>query len=1078
MERPLTPTNSFSEHLEQPCGPWCTYLAVLMPAQTTCHCSSLTLTPVLIPYPRNPAFVGRDEILNTIRRRLVPFTTARQPRVSLFGLGGIGYVFSKSDSPSPNLTPCRKTQIALEYAHWLNQLYPDVSIFWADASSMEQLRRSYLSISQQCSIPGHRESNVDVLILVKTWLEKTYRGQWLMVLDNANDDEISPLIPHSFFGSVLLTTQNKHVGISLADHRDIVEVGAMSQEECNQLVVAGLEGLAVPDNEVALLASRLDFVPLGLVQATSYIRRHTMSVTRYLQLLDANDGASMDLIIRGFAAAGGRSLVSQELTAVLTSTLNRIKQYHTFASALLSLISLFGGQTIPLDFLFRYQNRQHHQDDDEQHQGGMQDAQLDESLGILKAFSLISIGDNSKVSVYWLVQLVTREWLRSERQLECFAAQAAVLLFQCYPLSEDDNATFFKEYLPYVQAVLQCFAEGAAVSYGSTQERIETASLLHRTASYLFSVGEHKNAGGYFRRAAETRKLVLGTEHPETLKTMTMLAWTLQRHGLLQEAEAIYVEVVEVRRRVLGEEHMDTTLPMYCLSLSSVENNGGEEADALVLNIVEKGNEELSGRNLAMLATAGTTTVWDDSDQQNHWEASELGFAGLLEVQKWVLGEEHAQTLITSSRLVDAFNNQRRWELSEKIYSIARETEQRVFGEEHPRALGFVDCLARCINDQGRLNEVTKMLTPLVDTMARVLGKEHPRTLSATLALASAMAGEGRSEEAEAMLQPVVEVTTRVNGEGNPQTVLAMSNLASVIASQGRLKEAEEMLRTLIEVGKRVHGEDGFHRLQDIASLSDILNQQGRGAEAEALTAPLVETMKRIYGEDDPKTLRIIVILGGSLQQQERWEESVALQRPVVEAMKRIYGEDDPQTLQSIITLSAMLRGQGLWEESRVLQEPLVEAMKRAHGEQDPQTLVEIDHLGLILQKQERWEKCIALQRPLVEKMQKVYGEASANALRSVSVLSDVLCKCGRDAEAVKLELEQLANRKAVFGEGHANTLNNMKWLVRACRDLGQRDEVKMLKAEIKEIEKRARIAEEKDRVKPRWRDRISIIRK
>ena len=56
----------------------------------------------------------------------------------------------------------------------------------------------------------------------------------------------------------------------------------------------------------------------------------------------------------------------------------------------------------------------------------------------------------------------------------------------------------------------------------------------------------------------ETRKRVLGEEHPDTLMSMDNLAFTYQSQGRWKEAEMLEVLVVETRKRVLGEEHPDS----------------------------------------------------------------------------------------------------------------------------------------------------------------------------------------------------------------------------------------------------------------------------------------------------------------------------------------------------------------------------------------------------------------------------------------------------------------------------------------------------------------------------------------
>ena len=55
----------------------------------------------------------------------------------------------------------------------------------------------------------------------------------------------------------------------------------------------------------------------------------------------------------------------------------------------------------------------------------------------------------------------------------------------------------------------------------------------------------------------ETRKRVLGLEHPDTLDSMANLASTYRNQGRWKEAEELFVQVMETSSRVLGVEHPD-----------------------------------------------------------------------------------------------------------------------------------------------------------------------------------------------------------------------------------------------------------------------------------------------------------------------------------------------------------------------------------------------------------------------------------------------------------------------------------------------------------------------------------------
>lgn len=71
----------------------------------------------------------------------------------------------------------------------------------------------------------------------------------------------------------------------------------------------------------------------------------------------------------------------------------------------------------------------------------------------------------------------------------------------------------------------------------------------------------------------ETRKRVLGEEHPSTLASMANLASTYRNQGRWKEAEELLVQVMETSSRVLGEEHLETLTTIANLA-STYRNQG------------------------------------------------------------------------------------------------------------------------------------------------------------------------------------------------------------------------------------------------------------------------------------------------------------------------------------------------------------------------------------------------------------------------------------------------------------------------------------------------------------------------
>ncbi|KAI9150668.1 Agmatine deiminase [Paramyrothecium foliicola] len=240
----------------------------------------------IVPYSCNPDFVGRLEVLEKLKVQLGHCNEKENSylRTSLFGLGGVG-----------------KTQIALAYVYWLQEACPAISVLWVHASNAERFRQSYMSIAEENRIPGYDDPKVDLLQLVKEWLERKDQGNWLMVLDNADDmnlfygsstaynstalkqtDGLWRYLPESRHGSLIATTRDKQLGVRLTKGQHLVEIALMSEAESKQLLLAKLRGISATSQELLLLSSHLDHLPLALAQAAAFIQETCITVTRYL----------------------------------------------------------------------------------------------------------------------------------------------------------------------------------------------------------------------------------------------------------------------------------------------------------------------------------------------------------------------------------------------------------------------------------------------------------------------------------------------------------------------------------------------------------------------------------------------------------------------------------------------------------------------------------------------------------------------------------------------------------------------------------------------------------------------------
>jgi tetratricopeptide (TPR) repeat protein len=91
----------------------------------------------------------------------------------------------------------------------------------------------------------------------------------------------------------------------------------------------------------------------------------------------------------------------------------------------------------------------------------------------------------------------------------------------------------------------------AGLTPGASRHADQYANL----ASTYRNQGRWKEAEELFVQVMETRKRVLGAEHPDTLTSMSNLAFTWKRQGRGAEALNLMEECVQLRTRILGADH-------------------------------------------------------------------------------------------------------------------------------------------------------------------------------------------------------------------------------------------------------------------------------------------------------------------------------------------------------------------------------------------------------------------------------------------------------------------------------------------------------------------------------------------
>ncbi|KAF2180627.1 TPR-like protein, partial [Zopfia rhizophila CBS 207.26] len=754
-----------------------------------------------VPLMRNQRFVGRSSQLSELEAQL--FVEGYCQKVAIIGLGGVG-----------------KTQIALELAYQTKSKRPNCSVFWVPGTSPESIQQAYLEIGRQLLVPGIDDKEADVKNLLKSYLGNENSGQWLLILDNADDldmwiktteigakpTRLIDYLPKSNKGSIILTTRSRKVAVEVANN--VIEVPQIDEEIGFQILGKSLRNQALLDDSQSRYS--VTYLPLAIVQAAAYINKNDITLSEYLSRWDDTEENIIEVLGENFEGERRYHDLKNPIATTWLISFDQIRDCDPLAAEYLSLMSCVELKIIPQSLLPPVRPKK----------------RMIDAIGTLTAYSFISrrLGGQS-FDIHRLVHLATRNWLREQESLVEWSQKTVERLTEVFPDDDHKNRNLWRAYFPHAACVLASTlvprdAKGRAV-------------LLERSGLCLLSDGRYTEAEEQLVQVMEIRKDALGKEHPDTLTSLSNLAWALRNQGKQKEAEAMDRRALERRERVLGNEHPGTLTSLSNLAL--VLRNQGKYEEAGVMSrralegrkkMLEKEHPDTLGsvRNLACLL----------NDQGKYQEAEAMSRRA-LEGREKVLGNNHSDTLRSINDLALILRNQGKYEEAEAMSRRALKGREKVLGNEHPDTLESVRNLAWMLDDQGKYQEAETMSRQALEGREKVLGNNHPETLRSVSNLAVVLEDNGKYEEAEAMNQRALEGKEKVLGKEHPDTLISVSNLAVFLYNRKKYEEAEAMHRRTLEGREEVLGKEHPYTPGSVNNLALVLENQGKYEETEAL---------------------------------------------------------------------------------------------------------------------------------------------------------------------------------------------------------------------------------------------------
>jgi tetratricopeptide (TPR) repeat protein len=720
---------------------------------------------------RNPAFTGRDEILGHLFEALADGgqSPLSPPACVLQGMGGVG-----------------KSQIAREFAHRYAADFGGV--WWVDAGQPFSIARDLTELADVLEVP---QDDVPRRVS-RLWRELARKGRWLLIYDNADDEEdVGSWWPTGNVGAVLVTSRSASWELA-----EPVHVRPFTREESlaflRRTVRPGAQH-AADLVDAALVAGELGGLPLALAQAAAYVTRNRTGWRHYARLLQRSPARVMHL--NGPGDYVGTAATTWSLS------MSRVAEQRPESAALLKLSAFVGADRIPRDLLrpatpglpaaLR----------------AMADDPVvyDQAIGALAEYALMDATPDT-LAVHPLVQAMVRESLTGA-ELRGWVTVTAVLLAARFP-HKPRLAGFWQQctlLLPHVAAVA-----GHARAHRAAPA--EVSEVCQRAAAYLEARDEFHKALDLLGHALALREQFFGTDSEQFAETLTSQGEAVCYLGHHGTAVQMARRALAVQERV-HDSHASSLVPALRLLGRALTENGDVSEAVGVLEravaICERHFPPMDTRTAEVLARLAYAR-WRSGDLESArdtyeradrvWRASD----SVPDREQTVAGRWLAAVLC------DLHDLQAARATIDKAIRMAHD----LYGPEHVETVRAEESLGIILAASGDLAGGEHL-----QRRAATFLREYypvPVVLAATLtALARTLVLADRAQEALPTAQEAIDLYVRRHGtDAHFYNAGALTVLGMAQRRLGLLREAAESLRRARQIYERAGGPG--HRLAEV----------------------------------------------------------------------------------------------------------------------------------------------------------------------------------------------------------------------------------------------------------------------
>ena len=730
--------------------------------------------------------MGRNPELSRLEKWLLD--DSRQ-RLAIVGLGGVG-----------------KTQLAHAFCHIIKHKYPKYSIFWVSALSWTRFQQDFSKISQCSSTLSHAEKE-NALLLAKEYLQSEVSGDWLLVVDNADDtdlfrnsqDSITSYMPNNERGKILFTTRHKDAVVDVAEW-NVLDLMQMSMEEAKLFLEKILGRQAILQNETATteVLTELTCLPLAIVQASSYMVTKSVSIPRYLAIMRSTNDEIIKLLSNDFKDNTRDETSSNALATTWLVSFKQIQRDNPHAADMLFCAALLENKAIPLTLLPSIESN----------------VDLADTVGTLLGYSFFTKHEkegfyNMHRLVHHAVKICVPHNDKTKQQMDNLIDRLASV----FPIDDWENRVVWHAYLPHAVRVLQD-------TRNVPSER--RADLCESIAICLWRDGIYPEAITWISECLSWRQQWLLEIDARRLRAQHHLAGIHLDNGDVKQAIRLLERVVKIKESSSTEDD-PARLESICELARSYRAADEFKKGIELLKHVHRIEQKFHAKDYSqiLLSQLGLGSLYLDDGQIK--KAVEM-LENVVRIGEKVLEEDHPLRLSSQHELARVYLENSETGRAIELYQHVVRVRENVLIAEHPKLLASQHELARAYLEVSEIKKAVELLEHVVRVQNKALLEDHPGRLRSEHCLGVAYLDDGQSSRAFSLLEDVVKTRQHTLPADHHQRLFCEQELARAYYEDNQLDKALALMEAVVAIHRLNLAVDDSIRLNAEAWLPVMYN--------------------------------------------------------------------------------------------------------------------------------------------------------------------------------------------------------------------------------------------------------------